>query len=193
MTSMGGRTRATTWLDEHADGVDPLEALAYFDSLPVVETEEMLGRWRGSGLITGSPLDGLLEAYGWYGKEFVDPDTVHPLLFPDGAGEPRPLNPVLAPVDLLVRHPGLFRNPVARAAFTALAPLRRTSRPVARARTVQHRGVATAAVVYDTLPVVDVLRRADADTLLGWMDLRGLAEPFLFLLQRDGGGTQSAR
>ena len=46
----------------------------------------MLGRWRGSGLPTGSPLDGLLEAYGWYGKEFLDAETVHPLLFGDRAG-----------------------------------------------------------------------------------------------------------
>jgi hypothetical protein len=181
------------WLDEHPAGASPEDAVAFFDRCPAVPVDEVRGRWRGRGLPTGSRLDGLLDAYGWYGKEFVDPDTVHPLLFPDGAGEPRPLNPALAPVDLLVRHPGLFRTPVARAAFAALAPLRRTSRPVARARTVQHRGVATAAIVYDALPVVDVLRRVDADTLLGWMDLRGLAEPFLFVLRRDGGGTQSAR
>jgi Domain of unknown function (DUF4334) len=40
-------------------------------------------------------------------------------------------------------------------------------------------------MVYDTLPIVDVFRRVDADTLLGLMDLRGLPEPFLFLLERD--------
>jgi hypothetical protein len=62
------------------------DALAFFDGLPAVPADEMLGRWRGSGLPTGSPLDGLLEAYGWYGKEFLDAETVHPLLFHDRTG-----------------------------------------------------------------------------------------------------------
>ena len=44
----------------------------------------MFGRWRGRGLHTNHPLDGLLETFGWYGKEFVDAETVHPLLFLDG-------------------------------------------------------------------------------------------------------------
>ena len=66
----------------------------------------MVGRWRGSGLPTGSPLDGLLESYGWYGKEFVDAETVHPLLFRDRAGRPRPVDPALLPVGLLRDHAG---------------------------------------------------------------------------------------
>ena len=47
-------------------------------------------------------------------------------------------------------------------------------------------GVATAAMVYDTLPIIDVFRRVTADRVLGLMDLRGLTEPFFFLLDRDG-------
>ena len=57
------------------------DALAMFDSLAPVELDFMLGRWKGEGMHTGHPMDGLLEAYNWYGKEFVDADTVHPLLF----------------------------------------------------------------------------------------------------------------
>jgi hypothetical protein len=62
----------------------------------------------------------------------------------------------------------------------------RTRRPAARLRVVSHRGVATAAVVYDRLPVVDVLRAVTPDVLLGLMDLRGLPEPFFFVLERAG-------
>jgi hypothetical protein len=164
---------------------DPAGALARFDAGAPVPLEELPGRWRGRGLPSGSRLDGLLEAYGWYGKEFLDPETVHPLLFRDRAGRPFPVDPALAPVGLLVRRPGLFRTPMARRAFVAVAPLRRTSRPAARARMVEHRGVVTAAMVYDALPIVDVFRRVDGDTLLGLMDLRGLPEPFFFLLERD--------
>lgn len=169
------------------------DAVAEFDRAAAVAPGELTGRWRGRGVPTGSRLDGLLEAYGWYGKEFLDQDTVHPLLFPDRDGRPRPVDPALAPVGLLVRHPALFRTAIARTMFAGVLPLRRTRRPVARVRTVEHRGVATAAIVYDALPVVDVLRRVDAGTLIGWMDLRGLPEPFLFLLERDPGAGQPAR
>jgi hypothetical protein len=45
--------------------------------------------------------------------------------------------------------------------------------------------VQTAAMVYDALPIIDVFRRVARETLLGLMDLRGLAEPYFFLLDRD--------
>jgi hypothetical protein len=54
-------------------------------------------------------------------------------------------------------------------------------------RLVEHRGVPTAALVYDRLPIVDVVRTVTPDLLLGLMDLRGLPGPFVFLLERDGG------
>ena len=185
MTSVDGRARTTTWLDEHADGVDPMEALAYFDSLPVVAPGEMLGRWRGSGLPTGSPLDGLLEAYGWYGKEFLDDETVHPLLFNDRSGRPRPVDPSLLPVNLLRDYAGFLQLWPLRTALTRLRPLLHTSRPKGRLREVTHRGVVTAALVYDTLPIIDVFRKVGDDVRLGAMDMRGLPAPFLFVLRRD--------
>jgi hypothetical protein len=159
--------------------------LAFFDALPPVPPGEMLGRWRGSGLPTGSPLDGLLEAYGWYGKEFLDAETVHPLLFTDRSGRPRPVDPALVPVAVLRDHPAVAHHRLARAAFGAVRPLLTTRKPKARLRAVEHRGVVTAAMVYDALPIVDVFRRISADTVLGVMDLRGLTAPFFFVLRRD--------
>ena len=144
-----------------------------------------MGRWRGSGLPTGSPLDGLLESYGWYGKEFLDAETVHPLLFRDRTGRPRPVEPGLLPAGLLRGGAHLAHAPAARTAFGLVRPLLYTNRPRARLRTVEHRGVATAAMVYDALPIIDVFRRVGDDTLLGLMDLRGLPCPFFFLLRRD--------
>jgi hypothetical protein len=52
---------------------------------------------------------------------------------------------------------------------------------------VVHRGVPTTALVYDRLPVVDVFRRVSPDLLLGLMDMRGLPDPFAFLLERARG------
>lgn len=173
------------WLADHRDGADPDAALAFFDGCPALGVEEMTGRWRGSGLPTGSPLDGLLEAYGWYGKEFVDAETVHPLLFTDRSGRPRPVDPALVPVAVLRDHTAVAHHPLARAGFGAVRPLLFTRRPKARLRAVDHRGVVTAAMVYDALPIIDVFRRVSADTVLGVMDLRGLATPFFFVLRRD--------
>jgi len=175
------------WLVGHGAGASPAEALARFDSLDPVEPEEMLGRWRGSGLPTGSPLDGLLEAYGWYGKEFLDAETVHPLLFGTRSG-PRPVDPALVPMALLRDRPGLAHSRAARAAFRLARPLLTTSKPRARLRSVEHRGVQTAAMVYDALPIIDVFRRLSDDVRLGLMDLRGLPDPFFFVLRRDSTG-----
>ena len=61
-------------------------ALALFDELPAVDTDFMIGTWHGAELPTGHRLDGLLQASGWWGKQFVDCATVHPLLFPTGDG-----------------------------------------------------------------------------------------------------------
>ena len=38
----------------------------------------MMGKWQGYGLQTNHPIDGLLELWEWYGKEFIDPEKVHP-------------------------------------------------------------------------------------------------------------------
>jgi hypothetical protein len=176
---------ARAWLDAHRGGAAVAEALSVFDGLPPVATTDLVGRWRGRGLPTGSPLDGLLEAYGWWGKDIVGDDTVHPLLFADRRGRPRPLAPGVVPVAVLRRWPRVAHLEAVRRLGRAVRPLVTTSRPGARLRTVTSRGVATAALLYDALPVVDVFRRVDDGAVLGLMDLRGLEQPFFFVLERD--------
>jgi len=165
------------------------EVFAFFDELPAVGLAEVTGRWRGRELASGSPLDGLLTAYGWYGKAVVDPETVHPLLWRRPGGPPRPISPDLVPVTLLRDHVRIARTPLARAVFAVLRPLLHTDTPRARVRLVEHRGVLTAALVYDRLPIVDVVRRVTGDTLLGVMDLRGMEAPFFFTLTRESAGA----
>jgi hypothetical protein len=159
--------------------------LDLFDRLPAIGVPDLVGRWRGSGLPTGSPLDGLLEAYGWWGKDVVDAETVHPLLFAGRRGEPRAVTPAPAPLWLLRTRPGMLHAGVVRRLFPLVRPLVTTSRPAARVRTITHRGVLTAALVYDALPVIDVFRRVADDVLLGLMDMRGLDAPFAFVLRRE--------
>ena len=176
---------ARSWVDAHREGASSGDALAFFDRLPPVSPEGMLGRWRGSGLPTGSPLDGLLESYGWYGKEFLDEENVHPLLFTDRNGQPRPVDPGLLPVGVLRDYAGFLDVWPVRRVFSVIRPALYTRRPKARLRSVEHRGVVTAAMVYDALPIIDVFRRVSDDVRLGAMDMRGLPSPFLFVLHRD--------
>ena len=171
-----------------ADGLPREEALALFDAAPPVAVGEMLGRWRGSGLPTGSPLDGLLEAYGWYGKEFLGREAVHPLLFRGRGGRPRAIDPAMIPLGLLRSYAGLAKLWPVRTAFGRLRPVLYTNQPKARLRTLEHRGVTTAAMIYDALPIIDVFRRVGDDVVLGAMDMRGLPSPFFFVLERDTAG-----
>jgi hypothetical protein len=48
------------------------------------------------------------------------------------------------------------------------------------------RGVVTATMIYDHLPIVDSFKRLNATTLLGLMDMRATA-PFFFLLEQEWG------
>jgi hypothetical protein len=161
------------------------DVLAFFDALPPVRVEEMTGAWQGSEVPTGNRLDGLLGRFGWHGKRFDGPDDAHPLLFDDGRGGVVAINPALLPLSLAVRFADLFRNPVAAALFRLVLPALRTSRPRARLRMTEYRGVVSATMIYDALPVHDAFRKVDADTLVGAMDMRGLDRPFVFVLSRE--------
>ncbi len=162
------------------------EALSMFDNAEPVEPDDLIGMWRGAEVPTRHPLDGILAASGWWGKEFIDSETVHPLLFRSRDGmRAWAMNPILVPVQwaLKVRMPS-FAYPLLRPAISALRPVLQTRRPRARLRSVTYRGQSTAAMVYDQQPVIDVFRKVEEDVLLGLMDLRGSSQPYFFVLQR---------
>ncbi|WP_211319318.1 DUF4334 domain-containing protein [Quadrisphaera granulorum] len=163
------------------------EVLAFFDELPAVRVADMFGTWRGGPLPTGHRLDGVLETLGWYGKRFIDDDDVRPLLFHDSRGVFE-VNPDLVPVSFAVDHGLRLARwaPSARAARRAIRLLK-TDKPKARLRMIEHRGVVTATMAYDGIPVNDHFRRVDERTVIGLMDIRGYTEtPFLFTLERFG-------
>ncbi|MGB1581895.1 MAG: DUF4334 domain-containing protein [Nevskiales bacterium] len=159
------------------------QATEAFDQLGCVSCEEMLGRWRGSELRTGNAIDGLLEATGWYGKEFVSTEHVHPLLF--GTANkvvklgPRRLFSGMALAPFASKIPGLI------GLFKLIRPLMQTRRSRARLRMTEYRGKLSATMVYDNLPINDVFRKVDDNTLLGVMDLKGMPQPYYFVLRRD--------
>lgn len=159
------------------------DALAFFDTLPAIRAEELTGRWHGRELATGHPMDGLLEASGWYGKQFDSVDEVHPLLFETPAGKIVSVDPRRIPFGIVDKIPeGVVAR--GRQVMGAALPALRTKKARARLRNVEYRGVVTAGMSYDHLPIIDLFRRVDERTLLGCMDLRG-APPYFFVLEAD--------
>jgi hypothetical protein len=161
------------------------EALRLFDSLEPVDTAFLLGAWRGEEFPTGHPMDGALAAFGWRGKRFASEEHVHPLVFGTGqrsfAVRPRWVWPG---VPWLLRWPQLKKMaPLVR----ALLPLLSTRRSHARLRMIEFRGRLGATMVYDDVPILDVFRRLDADAVLGLMDMKGMEQPFFFVLRREQG------
>ncbi|MEV5647507.1 DUF4334 domain-containing protein [Nocardia sp. NPDC052254] len=161
------------------------QAWQLYDSLPEVAVSEITtGRWRGEELDTGHPWAGVLVESGWYGKQFDSADEVQPLLFAGADGRVFAVDPRRVPLGLAGRLPTVgFR--LARRMLPVLRPLLRAGTARARLRAVEYRGKSSAAMAYDHLPIIDIFRRVDENTLLGVMDMRGMTEPYFFVLRRD--------
>src|SRR5262249_26800461 len=147
----------------------------------------MIGSWRGKGGKTRHPMDGPLERFGWHGKRFTGPDGAPPLGFDPGERGGFSVNSaMMIPVAFLSPPADLFRRPLAGWLFRAFGILLRTDEPKARLRMTEYRGVVSATMIYDSLPINDILRKVDDDTVLGLMDSRFSAQPFFFILRREG-------
>lgn len=161
-------------------------ALELFDSLEPVDIEFMTGRWRGDGYPTDHPLDGLLEVFHWYGKQFDSSEDVHPLLFTSRRGKLVRVNPgYMKSSFALAEHMGKFKSKTAGNIFQLVLPLVSTSKSRARLRMTEYREKTSATMIYDQLPINDVFRKLDGDTVLGVMDNKIVKEPFFFKLTRE--------
>lgn len=170
-----------------AGGVTTEEAFEIFDSLEPVEISFMLGNWKGESFPTNHPLDGILEAYRWYGKRFESQEEVHPLVFSTLSDKLVSLNPAFMGSSLngIDRKP-VRSNPFMERLFHTIMPLLATSDSSARLRMSEYRGKSSATMIYDKLPINDVFRKLDDDAVLGIMDLKGMKTPFFFILRRLG-------
>lgn len=159
------------------------QALDLFDSLPVVDLEFMYGTWAGTGVHTGHAMDGLLENYRWYGKQFISPDKVHPLVFKKSNGKFFQINPALMPLGMALSQQWL-KKPFMRFFFNLGRPVLSTRKTTARLRMTELRGKVSATMCYDALPIHDVFRKVDENTVLGYMDYKRMDEPFFFTFSR---------
>lgn len=157
------------------------EGWQFFDMLDPANLAEMRGKWKGSELASGHPMDGMLAASGWYGKYFCDRENVYPLLFEGRGGELYAANPALLPLRLAERLPRLL----IKGLFPLMAPLIRTTQSSARLRTMKCRNKLTAVMIYDRQPVLDIFARVDENTLLGISDFKWEHEAgYFFVLEK---------
>ncbi|NMG21677.1 DUF4334 domain-containing protein [Brasilonema bromeliae] len=161
------------------------KALQLFDALEPVDLAFMLGRWQGSGFHTNHPMDGLLEKFNWYGKEFVDPENVHPLLFLDSQGKVIKVAPsYMGATNWVLKFP-ILKNDFLKPLVILTNSLLKTEKSQARLRMTEYRGKVSATMIYDNFPVNDSFRKVDDNTVLGIMDYKNLPQPFFFILRRS--------
>jgi Domain of unknown function (DUF4334)/GXWXG protein len=158
-------------------------ALRMFDALDTANLDFMIGRWQGSGLHTNHPMDGLLEASNWYGKEFINPEHVHPLLFSDSAGEIFKVAPNPVAMDWVMKLP-ILKNESLKPLLMLTNSLLKTEASQARLRMMEYRGKVSATMIYDYLPINDSFRKIDDNMVLGIMDFKNSLQPFFFVLKR---------
>jgi len=132
----------------------PMKELeAFFDELPAISSEAMIGEWLGGVFPVGGLYEFLLRPKPlarWYGKRFRSENRVDALM---------------------CRIFGM----------TVRLPLGR-----ARLRRIEYRGVVSAAMIYDRLPIIDHFRAIDDDTLMGLMETRGRRGAAFYLTRNKG-------
>jgi hypothetical protein len=90
-----------------AEKVELAELDAFYDSLPAVELETMIGDWTGGVFDTGHPGEKQLARLGWAGKTFRGENDVDPIVGKDAEGR-RAASDVMGSATLrAVRHRGV--------------------------------------------------------------------------------------
>lgn len=157
------------------------EAHSIFDELEAVSLDFMYGRWYGWECLTGHPMEGMLEASGWYGKWFEDEEQVHPLLlWTSDRKSLYAVNPALAFVFTRVQLP----HYIVRFLSAFAKPFIQTRRSRARLRITEYKGKASATMCYDQLPIHDIFRKVDEHTVMGLMDNKSDQQAYFFFLRK---------
>ena len=166
---------------------DQQTALEEFGSLPPIAPRELVGLWKGHGIPTGHPFDGVLENLGWFGKQFTPDMCADALLFRSGDQRPVAIDPKWIPLRLALRFHDVGRMRVASNLFSYLQRRLRARGPVASLKTMVFGGVESAAMIYDDQPIVDHFRQIDAERIMGAMTTNGDERIYFFELQRVNG------
>ena len=165
---------------------DQQTVLEQFRHLPPVAPHELVGLWKGRGMPSNHPFDGVLENLGWYGKRFTSDMRADALLFRSGEHRLTAIDPKYIPIHWVLRFHQLGRTRMAANLFSYLQHRLRARGPVASLKTLALDGVESTAMVYDHQPIVDYFRRLDEQRLMGAMTIGGDERIYFFELQRVG-------
>lgn len=144
----------------------------------------MIGLWAGRGMPSGHPLDGVLENLGWFGKRFSAQMRADALLFRRGENRLVAIDPARIPLRLALRFHKLGRTRAASNLFSYLLRRLRAKGPVASLKAMPFHGVTSAAMAYDTQPIIDHFRKVDDNRVMGAMVIEGDDRVYFFELQR---------
>ncbi|ARQ13691.1 hypothetical protein NXC12_PE00089 (plasmid) [Rhizobium etli] len=160
------------------------EMTAWFSSLAPVQPIEMLGLWRGAGIPSDHPLDGVLENLGWFGKRFHADMRADALLFQWRSDRLVAIDPGFFPISLAIKAASFGRTRIARNWFSYLQKALRARGTTAslKLRTVDN--LTTAAMIYDRQPIADYFRRTGEDEVAGMMCVDDDARRYFFKLRR---------
>jgi len=144
-----------------------------YNELSPVSLGFMAGQWHGTDVPCAHPLNGVLKGYRWHGKTFHAPDTngtyrVDPLVMQSCFSNR--LFPLFVPPFLLLKYglfmPGLcFLAPL----LSPIALVPATKHPQGTLQKREYAGKVSAAMVYNTVPIVDSFHKLDENTVLGCM------------------------
>ncbi|MDM9627684.1 GXWXG domain-containing protein [Rhizobium sp. S152] len=160
------------------------QTIAWFHSLASVLPAEMVGVWRGEGIPSGHPLDGVLENLQWVGKRFQADLRADALLFQGRPGRLVAIEPSYFPIRLALRFAPIGRTSVAKRWFSYLQKAVRARGTTAMLSLRMMDGSETAAMVYDKQPIVDYFRRVADDEVAGMMVVEGDERRYFFRLRR---------
>ncbi|WP_208246721.1 GXWXG domain-containing protein (plasmid) [Rhizobium sp. T1470] len=156
----------------------------WFRSLEPVPLDDMIGLWRGVGIPSGHPLDGVLENLDWFGKRIRPDLRADALLFRWSGGRLVAIEPPFFPIRQAIRFASLGRTSIARNWFSYLHRAFRARGTTASLELRTLDGVETAAMVYDRQPIVDYLRLIADEEVGGMMCVEGEARRYFFRLRR---------
>jgi hypothetical protein len=144
----------------------------------------MIGLWRGRGIPSSHPFDGVLENLGWFGKRVTAWLRADALLFRAGPHRLVPIDPARISLRLALRFHRVGKTRAAKNLFSYLQRGLRAKGPVASLKTMSFHGVTSVAMIYDGQPIVDHFRRLDRQRIMGAMVIEGDERTYFFELEQ---------
>ncbi|AJD45727.1 DUF4334 domain-containing protein [Rhizobium sp. SEMIA 4085] len=160
------------------------EMTSWLRSLDPVQPKDMIGLWKGVGLPSGHPLDGVLENLHWFGKRFHADMRADALLFQRRPGRLVAIDPAYIPIGLAIKAAPLGRTAVARKLFLHLQQALRAKGTTASISLQTLEQVESAALIYDKQPIVDHFRLVSHDEVVGMMCVRDDPCRYFFRLRK---------